>query len=271
MRRVPKKIQKTARVDRVEVVLEARELTVAYGDHTVLDRVSLEARAGEVLAVLGPNGAGKSTLLRTLSGTLPASSGSVSLGGRDMTQLSRREIAQTLAVVPQDSVVAFGFRVGEVVGMGRAPHQSGLLLMSPEDARAIERAVRRCGLAGLESRRITELSGGERRLTTIARALAQTPKVLLLDEAAAHLDVKHSVLLYGLTKSEARDRNVACVAVMHDLNAAAKWADRVLLLSGSRVRAVGPPDEILEPELLEEVFGVPIRVLSTDEGRWYSA
>lgn len=255
----------------MSVLLEAREISVAYGAQPVLESVSLEAHAGEVLAVLGPNGAGKSTLVRVLSGTLAPQSGTVLLLERDMAQLGRRAIAADLAVVPQDSVVAFGFRVREIVAMGRAPHQSGLLLTRPEDTRAIDQALARCELTGLEARRITELSGGERRLVTIARALAQEPKVLLLDEPAAHLDVKHSVLLYGLSRAEARDRNVACVAVMHDLNAAAKWADRVLLLCQGRVRAVGPPAEVLSPELLEEVFGVPIRVLRTDEGQYYSA
>jgi iron complex transport system ATP-binding protein len=255
----------------VEALLEAREISVGYAERRVLERVSMQARAGEVLAVLGPNGAGKSTLVRALAGTLAIQSGSVILEGKNLAELSRREIAQRLAVVPQDSAVSFGFSVQEVVAMGRAPHQSGLLLTRPEDAEAVAQALERCGLEGLEKRRITELSGGERRLVTIARALAQRPKVLLLDEPGAHLDVKHSVLLYGLTRTEARDRDVACVAVMHDLNAAAKWADRVLLLCAGKVRALGPPEEILSAELLEEVFGVPIRVVATEDGRYYSA
>ncbi len=113
---------------------------------------------------------------------------------------------------------------------------------------------------------------GERRLTTIARALCQKPRVLLLDEPAAHLDIRHSVLVYALGRREVEERDVACVAVMHDLNAAAKWADRVLLLGHGKVRAVGRPEEVLVPELLEEVFGVPIRVVSTEDGgRFYSA
>lgn len=248
-----------------EPAIEARNVSAGYGRGAVLTDVSLGARAGELVAVLGPNGAGKSTLMRVLAGTLAPASGGVWLSGRPLGELSRGEIARELGVVPQDSDVAFGFSVREVVMMGRAPHQSSLLWVRPEDERAVERALERCDVAPLGSRAVSELSGGERRRVTIARALAQEPKVLLLDEPAAHLDVRHAVTVGDLIKSEVETRGVACIAVMHDLAATARWADRIVLLAGGAVRADGPPASVLDPALLESVFGIAIRVAEDPE------
>ncbi|HEY6556654.1 MAG TPA: ABC transporter ATP-binding protein [Polyangiaceae bacterium] len=242
------------------MALAAREVTASYRERRVLSNVSLDVRAGEIVAVIGPNGAGKSTLVRVLAGTLRPSTGEVTLEGRDLLTLPRREIARKVAVVPQESSVAFGFTVREVVLMGRAPHQSGLLYPSREDLEALESALRACDLSELADRPLSELSGGERRRVVIARALAQEPRVLLLDEPATHLDVRHSVALYELVRRHAAERGVACLCVMHDLNAVERWADRALLLDAGRVARAGPLHEVLVPELLEPVFGVALRV-----------
>jgi len=247
------------------VSLEARGVSAGYGRAHVLEAVSIAIGPGELVAVLGPNGAGKSTLVRVLAGTLEPLEGSVHLGGADMAGLSRREIAQKLAVVPQDSDVAFGFSVREVVMMGRAPHQSGLLLVRAEDERAVTEALERCDAAALADRPVAELSGGERRRVTLARALAQRAEVLILDEPAAHLDARHGVAVGDLIRREVDQRRVACLAVMHDLAAAARWADRIVLLARGRIRADGPPGHVLEPELLESVFEIPIRVAKDPE------
>jgi iron complex transport system ATP-binding protein len=247
-------------VGEVEPVIEAITVSAGYGETAVLTEVSLAACPGELVAVLGPNGAGKSTLLRVLAGTLAPTGGEVRLRGRALAPLPRAEVARHLAVVPQDSDVAFGFTVREVVMMGRAPHQSGLLWVRPEDEDAVARALSRCDVASLADRPVAELSGGERRRVTIARALAQESAVLLLDEPGAHLDVRHAVSIGDLVREQIDARKVAAVAVLHDLGAAARWADRVVLLAEGRVRASGPPDAVLTPELLEAVFGIPIRV-----------
>lgn len=240
--------------------IEAHEVSAGYGPDSVLSRVSIAAHPGEFVAVLGPNGAGKSTLVRVLAGMLKPSQGRVSLCGREVREMTRSDVARELAVVPQESDVAFGFTVREVVLMGRAPHQTGLLRPSPEDERAVERALARCDVATLGDRAVAELSGGERRRVTIARALAQEAKVLLLDEPAAHLDARHAVSVGDLIRDEVDGRAIACVAVMHDLAAAARWADRIVLLAAGEVRADGPPDRVLEADLLESVFQIPIRV-----------
>jgi len=243
-----------------DVWLEARGVDAGYRDRPVLHDVTLEARRGELVAVVGANGAGKSTLVRVLAGTLAAERGEVRLGGAPLSKLSRRQIAKKLAVVPQDSDVAFGFSVREVVLMGRAPHQSGLLIAGEADRAAVDRALADCELVALADRPVAELSGGERRRVVIARALAQQPEALLLDEPAAHLDIRHAVVLYDMARREAAERGVACIAVMHDLNAAARWGDRAVLLKDGRVHAQGRVDAVLVPDLLEQVFGIALRV-----------
>jgi iron complex transport system ATP-binding protein len=249
--------------------LEARGISARYGKREVLTDVSLAANPGEIVALLGPNGAGKSTLVRVLAATHRPTAGQVFLQGREISGFERREIARRLAVVPQESDVAFGFTVREVVMMGRAPHQSGLLFARDEDTRAVDAALARSELVELADRRVVELSGGERRRVTIARALAQRPDVLVLDEPAAHLDVRHAVGVYELVRGEVEERHVACVAVMHDLAAAARWADRVVLLAEGRVTAVGTAEEVLTPDRLAETFGLPIRVGRDQDGDTY--
>jgi iron complex transport system ATP-binding protein len=241
-------------------VLEAREIVAGYRGRAILSGISLAVPRGEIVAVLGPNGAGKSTLVRVLSGTLAPLSGSVLLNGQDMRALTRGDVARKLAVVPQEGDVAFGFTVHEVTMMGRAPHQSGLMFPSAEDRMIVERALATCDLTELSARPVSELSGGERRRVVIARALAQAPDVLLLDEPAAYLDVRHAVALYELWRRQASEQGIACVAIMHDLNAVARWADRVVLLKNGQIRANGRVDETMVPELLAEVFDVPLRV-----------
>jgi iron complex transport system ATP-binding protein len=254
----------------VAAILEARAVSAGYPGRPVLSEVDVALSAGEITAVIGPNGAGKSTLVRVLAGTLAPRAGGVFLAGRLLEQLSRREAAQRIAVVPQENEVAFGFSVRQVVMMGRAPHQSGLLLARPEDHTAVRRALARCDLEALAERPVSELSGGERRRVVIARALAQSADVLLLDEPTAHLDLRHAVGLYQMAREEAAERRVACLAVMHDLTAAMRWADRAILLVDGAVRASGPVREVLDPVLLEPAFGVRLKALSDpDDGDRY--
>jgi iron complex transport system ATP-binding protein len=242
-----------------EAVLEARGVSAGYPGRRVLRELDFSAFAGELVAIVGPNGAGKSTLVRVLAGTLPVTAGEVRLFGRRLDKLARRDIARRLAVVPQESDVAFGFSVRQVVMMGRAPHQSGLLLARPEDEQAVDSALDRVDLGAIADRPVGELSGGERRRVVIARALAQRAELLLLDEPTAHLDMRHAVELYETARREVEQRKVLCVAVMHDLAAAARWADRAVLMVDGSVRAQGPVDEVLDPALLEPAFDVRLR------------
>jgi iron complex transport system ATP-binding protein len=241
--------------------LDARDLTVAYpGRAPALSAVTLSVAAGELVAVLGPNGAGKSTLVRALSGVMPATSGHVALDGVPITSLSRREIARKVAVVPQLIDVSFGFRVREVVAMGRAPHQGTLLAETAEDRRRVDEVLAACDLSGLADRRVDELSGGEQRLCAIARAFAQEASTLLLDEPAAHLDIRHAYDVYELLRAQVEEKKLACLVVMHDLNAAAQYAHRIVLTAHGRVVAAGPVDEVMTYRTLRDVFGAELYV-----------
>jgi iron complex transport system ATP-binding protein len=236
---------------------------------TVLGDITLSISEGELVVVIGPNGAGKSTLLRVFSGVLRPSAGRALLFGEDLAHLSRLDVARRLAFVSQASEVAFGYRVEQVVLMGRSPHQGSLQRAMSTDVDAAHDAMAKTGIASLANRSVSELSGGERKLVALARAFAQRPSVLLLDEPSAHLDPRHGVELFELVASEVRQRGLACVAVAHDLNLAAAFADRIVLLHEGRVMASGKVDEVMTPARLRSVFGDELHVESTVNGRYF--
>jgi iron complex transport system ATP-binding protein len=223
-----------------------------------LEKVSLRVEAGRVAALLGPNGSGKSTLLRVAAGTVPTTAGDVRVFGETVEKADRQRLARVVAFVPQTETVVLGFRVRDVVAMGRAPHQDGWMRERAEDRDVIDEVLVRCDLVGLRERRVEELSGGEQRRVAVARALAQRPRLLLLDEPAAFLDVRHRMELYDLLEEIAANDRVACVIAMHELDAAAQVASQVLLLRDGRVIAAGTPHEVMTPEKLRDAFDAVI-------------
>lgn len=241
-------------------MLSVRELSVCRGPCPVLEDIDLQVRPGELLTVLGPNGAGKSTLLAALSGELAAARGEVLLDGRALADWPARQRACRLAVLPQQSSLAFPFRVDEVVGFGRLPHASGRC----RDAQIVAAALAAADVAHLAGRDYLTLSGGERQRVQLARVLAQLwpgepGQVLLLDEPTAMLDPQHQHLCLAAARQLAA-RGVAVLAVLHDLNLAARYGDRLLLLARGRVQALGDVESVLRPELIEAVFGLPVLV-----------
>jgi len=233
----------------------------------VLRGLDLAVEAGELVALLGPNGSGKTTLLRAIAGTLPRDGGSVTILGRELDTWSRVALARRVAVLPQSLVLPDGFRVAELVEMGRAPHAARWFGSSPEDADAVERALLDADALDLAERHADELSGGERQRVLVAMALAQQPELLLLDEPTLHLDVAHqAALLASVARLRAR-RGLTVIAVLHDLNLAAAHAPRVAVLGGGRVVADGDPASILRPDLVREVFGVAVDEARTADGR----
>lgn len=241
-----------------EVPVAARHVSATYADGAAgvkgVNDVSLEVGSGELVAVLGANGAGKSTLLRVLSGAMAPSAGEVTLFGKPIATLDRRAIARSVAVVPQGEQVAFAFSVREVVRMGRAPHLTGWLRLSPDDERIIDDVLERCDLARLQHRPASALSGGERKRVAIARALAQRPRVLLLDEPGAFLDVRHALALYDLLADEIARAHLACLVVMHDLNIASQYASRVALMKEGELVACGAIDDVMTYANLRETY-----------------
>jgi iron complex transport system ATP-binding protein len=242
----------------------ARGIRAGYREREVLRDVDLIAHAGEVVALIGPNGAGKSTLLRVLSGLLRPSAGSVTIDGADVTTLDRRAIARHVAVVPQVFETLFPFTVREVVALGRTSRLGPLGTLGTDDARAVSRALEDIGAAELADRRIDRVSGGERQRAVLAMALAQEADVLLLDEPTAHLDPAHQRATLERVASLARERGLAVVAVLHDLNLAAAFASRVVLLADGAVIREGLPSHVITPELIATVFGPGLRVVLHD-------
>jgi iron complex transport system ATP-binding protein len=242
----------------VSAVLEARGLCVWRGEQPVLHAVDLSLSAGEALAVVGPNAAGKSTLLRALAGLLPIQAGHVEVQGRPLRAWPRSALARELALVLPDDASARALTVEDSVALGRYPHRGPFRPFTTEDRQAVRRALERTGTLDLAGRRQGALSAGERQLATLARGLAQEPRVLMLDEPAAHLDVGHQLRLFRVL-DEVRALGVAVLAVVHDLQRAAAWAARVVLLAGGRVAAQGAPGEVLAGAECARAFGVAIR------------
>ncbi len=240
--------------------MRAHAIHAGYPGVPVLHGVSLQVASTEMLAIVGPNGAGKSTLLKVLNGSMIPSAGAVELFGRSIVSLQRRELARTIASVGQENAVAFRFTVLEIVLMGRAPHLGAFHFESPRDLEIASTALDRFGLLHLAGRHIQELSGGERKRVFLARALAQQPRVALLDEPTAFLDLKHVAEILARFRELCLDAGMAVVATMHDLNAAALYADRVLLLKDGATVAYGTPAEVLTADHLQRVYETEVYV-----------
>jgi iron complex transport system ATP-binding protein len=245
--------------------LEGRALAFAYEGRPVFSGVDLSLSPSELVAVVGPNGAGKSTLLHVLLGLLPAQSGTVTLAGRAISELSRREIARRVAFLPQQTHSDFAFTVRELVGMGRMPHLGRFRPEAAADVEAVDDALRRTGTAAFSDRLISELSGGERQRVLLARAIAQSTDVLLLDEPTSSLDLGHQLEVIGLLRALVDSGKAAAVA-LHDLSLAARFADRIVVLSEGRIAAEGAPRKVITEELLERHFRVRARVEHGPEG-----
>jgi iron complex transport system ATP-binding protein len=249
-------------------VLELDDVRFGYEARRVIDGVTVTVERGEVLAVVGPNSAGKTTLVRLISKVLVPSRGAVRLDGVDVGRLGRVDVARTIAVVPQEVALAFPFTVLEFVLSGRYPHATTGFFDGPDGLRLAREALDTVGVADLGERLVTALSGGERQLVLVARALAQRPRLLVMDEANAHLDLRHQVNLARLIRRLPRQEGTAIVFVSHDLNLASQLADRILVLADGRVAGLGTPDAVLEADRLEAVYGCPVRVVrDTATGR----
>ena len=244
--------------------LELQQIEVALGGRPVLRGVDLALRDGELVGLVGRNGSGKTTLLRVASRVLAPDAGEVRLRGRPASELSRRELAREIAVVAQDTGLPFAFTAAEVVLMGRAPHLGWLGFERAADHAIAEAALDRLGLGALAERSVLEISGGERQLVLIARALAQEAPLLLLDEPTAHLDLHHRLEVLGLLRELAREGRSVLV-ISHDLTLVARFCDRLALLSNGTL-TVGTPDEVLDPARLRAGFDLDAEILRTATG-----
>lgn len=240
--------------------LSVHDLTLGYDANPVVNGVSLTVETGEMVAIIGPNGSGKSTLLRGMARLHRPARGHVFLGETDIHRMSSRAVARTLAILPQAPDGGLDLSVRELVWRGRYPHQGVLQRATTRDFEAVEWAMEAANVTVLADRPIAHLSGGERQRAWIALALAQQPKVLLLDEPTSFLDIHHQVEVMHLLR-RLNHEGMTVVAVLHDLVLAARFADRVIAMRSGRVEFDGPPREVFEPVGLERVFSVPMMVL----------
>ncbi|MCB0290939.1 MAG: heme ABC transporter ATP-binding protein [Calditrichaeota bacterium] len=242
-------------------MITTTQLNFSYHDTPILRDISLSIAGQQLAGLIGPNGAGKSTFLKIIAGLLPPHSGSISLAGKHLPDYSRKSLARLTGLVPQHFQAAFDFTVYEIVAMGRYPYQSSFRSERGEDRQVIRRAMEETEVWQFRDRPFSELSGGEQQRVVLASALAQEPRILLLDEPTSALDIKHQLRFYEILKRLPQERSMTILTVTHDINLAARFCERILVMKEGRIVADGPPETVIEKSLLEQVYEVPVEVL----------
>ncbi len=241
-------------------IMRTDKIGFQYGQQWVLRDVTFEVLEGEVLGIIGPNGSGKTTLLKILDGILMPREGRVWLRDGDISKTGREAVAKAIGVVPQDYSMYFPFSVEDIVLMGRTPHLGLLRFEGQEDFAIARRAMEMTDTAEFSRRGMGELSGGERQRVLIARAITQEPQILLLDEPTTYLDIKHQVALFQLMKMLNKKKNLTVIVVTQDINLAAQYCDRILLLKNGRFFSLGPPGEVITSENIQKVYDTDVLV-----------
>jgi iron complex transport system ATP-binding protein len=251
--------------------LTIQNLTAGYDGREILHGVSATVMPGELVALIGPNGTGKSTLIKAVSGILPITGGSIHIDSRDLLKLNSLERARLVSVIPQARHLPPAFTVREVVRMGRTPYIGWLGKISSHDEDVAEQAMQRTHISELADRQINELSGGEQQRVLVARAIAQQPRLLLLDEPTTHLDIQYQLNLMEIIVELAHHDHLAVLMAVHDLNLAAHFADRIVLLVRGEVAASGTPGEVMKTDLLSKAYQVPLFMHEgQDQATWIS-
>lgn len=245
----------------MSAILELIGASLGYPDRLVLEGINLVVEEGQVFAIVGPNGVGKSTLIKAASGILPLIGGEIRVGGQGILRMSPERRARRVGVVPQATQTPRAFTAGQIVLMGRTPYLGWLERESPADLEMAKQAMERTETTELADRIMGELSGGEQQRVMVARALAQSPRVMLLDEPTAHLDLRHQDEILKLIKQLAQEEGMGVLIALHDLNLVARFADRVALLSNRKIKEQGPARDVLTPDNLAEAYGVEIHVM----------
>src|SRR5687767_2838241 len=237
-------------------MLSVKNISVLYGDRVVLRDISVELQSGKITALLGSNGAGKTTLLRALNGSVAIANGEIEIDGKRLSQFSRREIAKWITVVAQENETKFPVTVSDFVLAGRFASVSAFGWETDSDISAGRKALEQCDLADFEGRLMNELSGGERQRVVLARAIATDAKIFLLDEPTANLDLAHQGLMFRLIRKRCKEEGCSSFVITHDLNLAAEFADKILMLKGGGIFASGPPERVLNRENIDAVYKV---------------
>ena len=243
----------------MSLAIHIRDLLFAYDERLVLDRLSFSVERGDMVGILGPNGSGKTTLLKILSAVL-VGEGEVKLKGKAIGSYRRRELSRLFAVVPQESQINFPYTVAEIVLMGRASHHNPLAFEGEKDLTMARKSMELTDTLSLADRYLHELSGGEKQRVMIARALAQEPEILLLDEPSAFLDLKHQVQILELMRQLNREQDLTIIAALHDVNLAALFFPRLVMLRDGKIYRDGAPREVLTEQTIDEVYGIRVRI-----------
>ena len=237
-------------------IISAENINFSYAVKPVMERVSFAIDEAQIVAIIGPNGSGKTTLLKIINGTLFPDAGQMLIDGKETSRWSRKDIAQKVAIVPQETTVVFPFYAEEIVLMGRFPHLSNYRFEDKKDYRIVHEAMEKTDTLAFATRRYDELSAGERQRVLIARAQAQEPKVLLLDESTVFLDLKHQAQFLALLRQLNKAQQLTVIFVTHDINLAAQHADRIILLYTGKIYAIGKPAEVITAANIKEVYDV---------------
>ena len=249
----------------MSAAIRTTDLVFTYNDRIVLDGIQFSVQPGEMVALLGPNGSGKTTLLKIFAGILHGQ-GQINMNGRDVRSYGRRELSRLVAVVPQESQVVFPYTVAEIVLMARASRHNAFTFESARDLVVARKNLEVTDTSSLADRYLHELSGGEKQRVMIARALTQEPEILLLDEPAAFLDLKHQLQTLSLLRRLNREHGLTVIAAFHDLNLAAAFFPRLVILREGKIYRDGPPEQILTEETIEDVYGVRVKVRHEPSG-----
>lgn len=241
-------------------IISISNLSAGYGSREVIHDLSLSLETGVFYGLIGPNGSGKSTLIDLMMATLAPNRGTIRLRGRELKEFCHREKALDIALVPQDFRINFDFTVYEVVMMGRHPHIPRFANPGITDQAVVDQVLAELEITDLADRLITQLSGGEKQRVIVARALAQATPLLILDEATSSLDIQHSLHIFQVLKRRQREQQITVIAAIHDLNFAAAYCDEIILLNQGRLVTIGPPQEVLIRERLQEVFSIDCQV-----------
>jgi iron complex transport system ATP-binding protein len=237
------------------VSLEIKDISLSYNHSPVVKGLSFQVGPGEMVGLIGPNGCGKTSIIKALSRVLPLGSGKITLDGKELRRFSRGDLARLIGVVPQNPTLPDTFTVSEVVILGRNPHLGLMRSESSRDMAIVWWALERTGISSLAGRKMGELSGGERQRVTIARVLAQEPEAILLDEPTANLDIRHQLEILGLIRGLCREKKLAVLIALHDLNLATQYCDRLLLIRNGESFAEGAPREVITAANIMEVYG----------------
>lgn len=241
-------------------MIDVQSLTIRYSDRTIVSNFSLEVQEGEIVSIIGPNGSGKSTILKGLSRSIPCESGRICIANHEISSLSNKQVSRIMCMLCQSNTCPLDMTVKELVGYGRVPHKKWYERFDSSDEEVIQWALEQTGLLPYGDRLIVSLSGGEAQRAWIAMALAQRPKVLLLDEPTTYLDIAHQLEVLELISRLNRKLNLTVVMVLHDLNHAGAYSDKIAVIKSGVMREYGPPQKVLTPRLIREVYGVESEV-----------